>query len=487
MNTESVESAFHLEPEVEGDLRWYYRGRKGIYGSTDLYFIPRGQFATNTCYQVTIDTTASDTAGIKLSEPYQFSFTTEPLKILSTSPKHNDTGVSLNTEIRIYFNTDMDTESVNSAFKMVDSGLNEVRGEFSWSYPRRMEFRPSSALALGQTYTVTIDTTATETKGSRLSEPYQFSFTTEPVRVVSTSPGHNQTGVSPYTKVLINFNTDMDMESVVSAFEMVDSELREVMGNFVWSSRRRVDFQPNSALAVNETYTVTIATTASNTEGARLSEPYQFSFTTLSVKVEYTRPRHNDTWVSPNTNILILFSTDMDMESVISAFKMVDSELKEVTGNFAWSSRREVEFQPNSTLAVSETYTITIDTTASNTEGERLSEPYQFSFTTQPLGIELTRPRHGETWVSPHTGVLITFNTDVDTTSVVSAFKMADSQLKQVTGRFRWPNLHNLEFRPDSALAFGETYTVTIDTKAKDMHGKTLNQPYTFWFKIRSE
>ncbi len=496
MDKESVEKAFHIEPMVEGTFSWYARfiweeepspGSTMSSSSTSLNFSPKDGFAANTCYQVTIDTSASDTAGIKLTEPYQFSFTTEPIRIEFTSPEDNETGVSLMTKILIYFNTYMDVESVNSAFQMVDSGLNEVTGEFSWPSPSRMEFHPSLALTFGETYTVTIDTSARDAQGSRLSEPYQFSFTTESVRVVYTSPGHNQTGISPYTKVLINFNTDMDMESVISAFKMVDSNLKEVMGNFVWSSWCNMEFQPNSLLAVNETYTVTIDTTASSTEGKRLSQAYQFSFTTRPLLVMSTKPRHKDTWVSPYSDVEITFSIDMDIESVNSAFKMVDSGFKEVTGNFVWSNRWRVEFQPNSPMAVDETYTVTIDTTASAFEGTKLPKPYQFSFTTEPLRIVSARPRHGETWVSPYTRVGITFNTDVDTTSVVSAFKMADSQLKQVKGKFLWPYLRYMDFRPDSVLAFGETYTVTIGTDVKDMHGKTLNQPYTFWFKIRSE
>ena len=280
MNTESVESAFHLEPEVEGDFTWYYRGGKGTYGSTDLYFIPRGQFATNTCYQVTIDTTASDTAGIKLLEPYQFSFTTEPIRIEYTSPGHNDTWVSPSTNIYVYFNTDMDMKSVDSAFKMMDSELIDVMGNFVWSNRRQMRFYPNSALAVDETYTVTIDTMASNTEGEKLSEPYQFSFTTQPLRIEYTSPSHKDTWVSPSTNIRISFNTDMDTESVSSAFKMVDSELKDVTGEFAWHNLRSMYFYPDSTLATDETYTVTIDTSAKDTYGSTLDEAYSFWFKT---------------------------------------------------------------------------------------------------------------------------------------------------------------------------------------------------------------
>ena len=280
MNTESVESAFHLEPEVEGEFFWYDRRSKLGPGSTDLRFIPRDQFVTNTRYQVTIDTTASDAEGIKLSEPYQFSFTTEPIEILATYPKNRETWVSPYTDIRISFNTDMDIESVISAFSMVDSELKDVTGEFIWHNQRNMAFYPHSTLAANEEYTVTIDTTASEVGGGRLSDPYQFSFTTEPIRILYTKPAHKETWVDPQTQVSITFNTDMDAESVVLAFKMVDSQLKDVTGEFFWGHMRYMYFRPDSILALNETYTVTIDTNARDVSGGSLDRLYIFWFKT---------------------------------------------------------------------------------------------------------------------------------------------------------------------------------------------------------------
>jgi hypothetical protein len=228
MNQTSFEAAFDIEPTVEGEFRWYEPKQ-----SVD--FIPEYQLATNTRYQVTIDTTASDTAGIKMLQPYQFAFTTEPLTIEHTDPRHNQTGVSSYTRIRVYFNTDMEIGSVNSGFTMVDSDLEDVMGGFVWSDQRRMEFRPNSPLTAGETYTVTIDTTASDVRGAKLPQPYQFSFTTESIKIERTTPGHNDTQVSPLTTIRISFNTDMDVESVNSAFTTVDTKLNDVTGEFDWS------------------------------------------------------------------------------------------------------------------------------------------------------------------------------------------------------------------------------------------------------------
>ncbi len=276
MNTESVESAFNIEPEVEGDFYWYCCGKSG---ATDLYFKPKDQLATDTRYQVTIDTTAKDIEGVGLVEPYLFSFTTEPLRIVSTRPSHKESWVSPYTSISIAFNSIMDAQTVTSAFKMVDSKLNEVTGEFSMS-KTQIQFRPHSVLAGNEKYTVTIDTTASDISGGELPEPYQFSFTIEPVRVVSTSPKHKESWVSPYISISILFNTDMDAESVILAFKMVDSQLKEVTGTFEWTDSRHMYFHPDSVLDTNETYTVTIDTNARDVSGGSLNVPYNFWFKT---------------------------------------------------------------------------------------------------------------------------------------------------------------------------------------------------------------
>ena len=404
--------------------------------------------------------------------------------VVSVSPRDGDQNVSTRYSIRITFRRAMNRESVEAAFN-IESG---VSGEFTWSPGlNALQFVSDQRFATSTLYQVTIDTTASDTDGIKLAEPYQFSFTTESLRIEYTSPKPNATGISPRTAVYIVFNTDMDTESVISAFRMEDSNHNSVSGVFYGYYSDRIEFRPDSTLAVAETYTVTIDTGASDMAGGKLREPYVFSFTTASIKVEYTYPSNNETWVSPSTTVWIYFNTFMNPESVNLAFKMTDSELSHVTGEFIWERPERMEFRPNSFLATSETYVVTIDTTACNDQGERMSDPYQFSFTTQPIRIESTFPHHRETWVSPSTSVAIAFNTDMDMESVNSAFQMVDSADKDVTGTFVWHYPSQMEFHPDSVLAPSETYTVTIDTNAKDMHGRALDNPYSFWFKTRPE
>jgi hypothetical protein len=182
MNAALVESAFHVEPEVEGEFFWQDGRLPGLAsGSTDLRFVPRDPLATNTRYQVGIDTIASDVEGTSLAEPYEFSFTTEPVRISYTYPGNQQTWVDTYTTVYIRFNTDMNAESVVLAFKMVDSESKDVTGWFKWDNSQSyMTFRPDSALAADEVYSVTIDTSAKDISGGSLDKPYSFWFKTLP-------------------------------------------------------------------------------------------------------------------------------------------------------------------------------------------------------------------------------------------------------------------------------------------------------------------
>lgn len=186
--------------------------------------------------------------------------------------------------------------------------------------------------------------------------------------------------------------------------------------------------------------------------------------------------------VSLQDRIMISFRTLMDSKSVENAFHVEPI----VEGDFHWASggKSALQFVPRNQFATNTIYHVTIDTTASDTGGTRLSEPYRFSFTTEPIRIQ-TRPINQETWVDPNITLYFYFSAPMDEESVVLAFKMVDSSFKDVTGKFYWNYLQDMEFVPDTTLANNETYTVTIDTNAKALSGGSFDEPYNFWFKTR--
>jgi hypothetical protein len=180
MDKSSVEEAFEIDPLIDGRFVWRQTYRLERIDYLGVYFLPKGGLATGTTYNITIDTMASDFEGVKLSEPYRFSFTTEAIQITATRPENRETWVDPATPIDISFNTDMDAESAVLAFKMIDSQFKDVNGIFYWDFKRYMHFVPDTTLTTGETYTITIDTNAKAVTGGTLKEPYNFWFKTRP-------------------------------------------------------------------------------------------------------------------------------------------------------------------------------------------------------------------------------------------------------------------------------------------------------------------
>ena len=69
MNTEVTQAAFHIEPAVEGNLRWEDSNYR-------LVFEPVA-YEVNTLYTVTLDTSAEHCGGLKLQEPFTLQFKTK--------------------------------------------------------------------------------------------------------------------------------------------------------------------------------------------------------------------------------------------------------------------------------------------------------------------------------------------------------------------------------------------------------------------------
>jgi hypothetical protein len=139
-----------------------------------------GVFFANTTYNIKIDSTAEDLDGISLKQPFEFSFSTAPVKIQGTSPRNGELFVNhSDLKIQMTFNTYMKKSTIIDAFSISPS----VSGTFNW-YPSNsktsLAFFPSGNLRPNTKYTVTIANTAEDLFGSRMKKPYSFSFITRP-------------------------------------------------------------------------------------------------------------------------------------------------------------------------------------------------------------------------------------------------------------------------------------------------------------------
>jgi hypothetical protein len=410
-----------------------------------------------------------------------------PDLISSVYPQDKAVGVPLYIDLRVYFKKPMNKESVEDAFSIDPATEGTLSwGDYTRPEGRHLEFNPTLNLLPFVLYTVTFDTLAQDTAGNHLSRPFSFSFTTAGVGVDNFYPGNNQVDVPTDIYITIYFNTTMNHQKVEDAFNIEPP----TVGNLQWyrsgdkgggGGRDHLMFRPDPFFKTNTSYTVTLDSTAQDTNGVSIYEPLSFSFTTEKLKVDWTHP--GDEWdgISTGEVIIIRFNAAMNRTDTETAFSIIP----EIEGSFQWPDPGQLTFDPDQVLASNSLYNITIDSSAQDTEGTKLPQSYHFSFTTREIEISSTSPASGANYVDPHANVEINFNTDMDQLSVVNAFWMIDSDSNEIAGTFFWYGLNKLTFNPESSLTPGEEYTVTVSTDATDLWGINMPEEFVLWFKIR--
>ena len=214
--------------------------------------------------------------------------------------------------------------------------------------------------------------------------------------------------------------------------------------------------------------------------------------------------------------VSLTFTRPMDRESVEAAF----STDPPTEGIFYWGTYTEAPswlyyemayadragFDPGATITtyskitsltyrvaqkdsyVDTTYYVTLDTSAHDTAGNHLRFPLDFSFSTIQSsstihGIQ-TNPYHGDIEVDliSYSGIQITFPRNMNQKSTESSITMTPN----VDRIFIWPHRNQLTIYTGGAFLAEETYTIEIDSVAKDLDGIPLGYPFSFSFSTAS-
>lgn len=170
MDKTSTENAISVTPATDKTFIWSKDNSVTIYTG--------GAFYADATYKINIDSTAEDLDGVKLGEPFSFSFTTAPVSISNTSPRNGELFISPTSGIDLYFNTYVIKSSVTEAFSISPA----INGTIDWYYDSKtnLRFTPSSSFSYNTKYTVTIGTGVKDIFDSNMKEPYVFSFIIRP-------------------------------------------------------------------------------------------------------------------------------------------------------------------------------------------------------------------------------------------------------------------------------------------------------------------
>jgi len=320
-------------------------------------------------------------------------------EVVSVNPSHNRTLVSPSSVITVKFSRCMDTVRTNNSFSLgSDSG--GVEGIFFWENDgKTLTFTPRAGLYSSGAYTIRITKDAEDTEGNDLRNEYVSKFyicgENGSPYVQSYSPAENSTGNPVNTQVVITFSEPVDLNSIYNGISISPA----IQGYYSWNGDfTEIRFTPLYGFEYHNTYSVNISDSVLDVSGNRLRGPVVFSFT---VGDDFTQPElsvYQDLAIPLNFSealvthgaekdgiIVINFTEIINSENLRSAISISPSGEFYVTSTVtAGATVAFINFTEN--LLCEEIYTLRINSSITDMQGNPLIKDYRFVFVTDGAG-----------------------------------------------------------------------------------------------------
>jgi len=312
----TVQTAATEPAPVTGELTWR--------DERTAVFKPGKALARDAAYDVILTQEATSATGTPLREPLVFRFATAgTLEVAQVIPAPGTMDTETDMPITVMFNRPVVPLTSLKQMESLPHPLRiepAVEGEGEWLNTSIYVFRPSSPLAGGTAYRVTVAAGLQDLAGALLIEDYTWSFSTQPPEVVWTSPSAGETLVDIRRPIRVEFNQPIEAASAQRAFSLKAGSLlrTDVAGAFAVVGNTLI-FTPTRDLDFDTAYTVALAagvTGASGGEGMR--QAYTWQFTTVPLpRIVSTAPTDGERNVPAYSPFQIIFNTRIDPKTVM--------------------------------------------------------------------------------------------------------------------------------------------------------------------------
>lgn len=406
--------------------------------------------------------------------------TAAPPALTSVIPVHQSSGVSPETDVILQFNVPIAKSSFIQAIS-INPVANIVTESISWSEDSSLvRFSFDSALATDTQYTLHLGTQLEDAYGNKLTQPITSRFTTGDglaPTVIGFAPALADQPHPTNGSVKITFSKPIASGTAIITFTPAPAN----NAIFSWGTDE-VEIAPDPAWADDSLIEINIAPGLADMAGKRTGTPINLSFTTGSlVAAEITQflPADQSPEVKVNAKVSLTF--DMPMKTGETESAIVLSDSFPATRIFSWNTDKtslEITFLPR--LSLGTEHTVTIKSSAQSQTGTSLARQYSSTFFTEP-GIEpmvsAVVPQDNATNVSIKSAISITFNTDMNKTSVENALSITDESNTPVAGAFTWANDTLAVFTPAIVLSHSKSYRIQLSTDARNAKELQLLTP----------
>jgi methionine-rich copper-binding protein CopC len=420
-----------------------------VAGSTSLTLTPTAPLASNTTYTIDATTGITDNNGNALTAPFTSSFTT-------AAPAGTNLTIWSNGTTPGTVTVD-DPNAVELGVKFESSVAGTITGIRFYKGP------DNTGTHVGNLWSSTGQLLATATfTGESETGWQQVNFAT-PVTIQANTVyvASYHTNVGFYSADANYFATSGFSNGPLTAL----SNAATSGGNGVFAYGATSTFPTNTYESTN--YYVDVVFTPSTAP--------------LTPTVVSETPANGATGVLTGTTVTATFNEAVSPTSIV--FSLTGPGSTAVTTNLSYNSTTNVAtWTPTAALAAGTIYTATV-TDANDSNGNSMTAPVSWSFTTAPAVIPTVvsnTPANGATAVSKSTTVSATFNEGVNSSSIV--FSLTGPGDTTVATTLSYNSATNTAtWTLTAVLAASTLYTATV-TNATDSNGDTMSAPVTWSF-----
>lgn len=342
---------------------------------------------------------------------------------------------------------------------------------------RKLVFYPTESLATNTSYTIKLSHIKNMLN---VSAPYDYSFsfkTQESPKVMTVIPSDKKQGVAIEKPIIIKLTQPNDN---VSQFDFEFSP-NIPLNTTLDAEKHTYTLTPKQKLQQGTDYQIKIRKTdlTWNLQENKIinrsatAEEYTGSFKTQEAPgVQTFTPSQDNAPIT--STISLVFSQDMDKESVADAFS-IDPPTQ---GALSWKDTKTLIFTPDK-LAYEKNYKITIGKGAKALHSSSyIEEDITKQFTT--IGsAKVTSIYPNDSWksVAITNPIKMTFDQDVNKKSAESHFLISPP----IPGSFRWEGT-TMIFQPASPFTYATTYTATLKSGIQSTQGLDSKKEFATTF-----
>ena len=279
----------------------------------------------------------------------------------------------------------------------------------------------------------------------------------QPPRLVERTPAPGEE-LAPSEAIVLRFDQPMDEDSVDQAFSIEP----KVPGKLSWDDPNTVRFVPQDAgFTRDSTYRINVGASARSATDLPLARPVELLFQTVGyLQVTNVLPADESTEVASDTAIRVFFNRPVVPLTSIQAQQDLPQPIElepTVEGQGEWTNTSIYTFTPSEGLTPGTTYRVTVQAGLTDTTGGILQADHVWSFTTDVPRVVSVFPEDGTLYVSPHTGIKVTFNQPMQAGPTQTLFALRPRGKPPVAGQFTWVG-PTLIFTPTQPLERGLVY-----------------------------